>query len=133
MRRNAMATGLALAVIGLALIGCEEAPADIAAVLGPSMTPAARQKLAEARQRVDAIDYFEAVGSRGCRGPCVVEQTGFEWARTRAIDKPSRCDSKMAEFNDGCRTYVAALDRAKAAVRAGRPTPTPPPPRRPDA
>lgn len=117
---------LAIALLGLTLAGCEEAASPIAAVLGPQLTPAARQRLAEARQRVDAIDYFEAVGSRGCRGPCVVEQTGFEWARTRAVEKMSKCDSKMAEFNNGCRSYVSALDRAKAAVNAGTPPPRSP-------
>jgi hypothetical protein len=115
MRRQRPAIGLVVA-FGLVLAGCHEPPAGIAAVLGPSLTPADRQKLAEARQAVDKIDYFEAVGSRGCRGPCVVEQTGFEWARTRAIEKTSKCDSKMDEFNAGCRSYVAALDRAKTVV-----------------
>jgi len=114
---NRPSRSLLLAVlVGLGAAGCGGRPAATQAARTDGGDPQARARAADWLRTARFEDADPAID---CRPDCREQERGFNYARSRRIERPGDCDLTRVEarasedFIEGCRAYGQYLEAAE--------------------
>ena len=101
-----------LAVVAMALAGCEKAPvpeqtppgAD-APVSSPATVPTSQPSSYSAPVDADT-PYQDRHGDEECTQDCSGHEAGYKWAEANSIDDEDDCTGNSQSFIEGCQAYV---------------------------